>query len=70
MKHEYLFHKLKSQDNLKIRSNKKIKKNNLATKSKSSKKCLRNIFKSENQVNKIYIKEMMIISNFLKSLTI
>ena len=70
MNRQYLLRKLKSQDSIKTRLYKKIKINNSATKSKSSKKCLRNILKSETQLNKIYIKEMKILSNVIKSLTI
>ena len=70
MKHNNPKRKLKSQDNIKMRLNNKVKKKYSVSKLKSSNRCLTNDAKSDKKLNKAKTKEMKKISNVLKKLTI
>ena len=61
---------LKNKESLKAILNYTKKKKNSVDKSKSMNNYLGSKLKSENEIDKIYIKEMKIISNVIKSLTI
>ena len=69
MKHDTSKNKLNIQENIETKLNNLIKKKCTAGKQKSS-KYLNKKLKSETKIKQIYIKEMKIISNVFKNLTI